>query len=406
MKSECKLNGNGRICLADLNPEQREAVLHADGPMLVLAGAGTGKTSVLTRRIARLIETGVKPEEILALTYTRKAACEMKERVFGLFGSNAKKIRIGTFHSLALEIVRRYSHVVGLNSPPTIGEGMTFDRLLILAAEILSLSETAKAELRQQFGYVLVDEYQDTNAVQFSILRSLLSVEENLFVVGDDDQSIFSFQGSSRELIRSFEDCFPTASVVTLTRNYRCSTAIIDLANSVMADVEDRFDKKLEASRDEPGSVSLATLDSCDYEKQFIADSILRFRDHSGYALDDIGVLVRSHDTGNEIGENLVSNGISTNGQNGGVHVQTLHSSKGLEFPIVFMPALEQGRLPHFASVNSGYSAIEEERRLFYVGVTRARDHLILSCGRERSGRTQQASEFVRAIPRRLYESL
>jgi superfamily I DNA/RNA helicase len=267
------------------------------------------------------------------------------------------------------------------------------------------LSETAKAELRQQFGYVLVDEYQDTNAVQFSILRSLLSAEENLFVVGDDDQSIFSFQGSSRELIRSFEDCFPTASVVTLTRNYRCSTAIIDLANSVMADVEDRFDKKLEASRDEPGSVSLATLESCDCEKQFIADSILRFRDHSGCTLGDIGVLVRSHGIGHEIANHLESHGISTDNQNG-VHVQTLHSSKGLEFPIVFMPALEQGRLPHFASVNSGYSAIEEERRLFYVGATRARDYLILSFVHERDGRTQQASEFVRAIPRRLYESL
>lgn len=405
MRSKHKVNQAEEFGLADLNSEQQEAVLHTKGPMLVLAGAGTGKTSVLTRRIARLIETGVKPEEILALTYTRKAACEMKERMLVLAGASASKIRIGTFHSLALDIVRRYSNVVGLASPPTIGEGMTFDRLLILAAEILSLSEIAKAELRQECRHVLVDEYQDTNAVQFSILRSLLSAEENLFVVGDDDQSIFSFQGSSRELIRSFEDCFPTASVVTLTRNYRCSTAIIDLANSVMADVEDRFDKKLEASRDEPGSVSLATLESCDCEKQFIADSILRFRDHSGCTLGDIGVLVRSHGIGHEIANHLESHGISTDNPNG-VHVQTLHSSKGLEFPIVFMPALEQGRLPHFASVNSGYSAIEEERRLFYVGVTRARDHLILSCGRERSGRSQQVSEFVRAIPRRLYESL
>ena len=110
MKSEHKVNQTKKICLADLNPEQRKAILHTDGPMLVLAGAGTGKTSVLTRRVARLIETGVKPEEILALTYTRKAACEMRER---MVGAGASKIRIGTFHSLALEIVRRSATSLG-----------------------------------------------------------------------------------------------------------------------------------------------------------------------------------------------------------------------------------------------------------------------------------------------------
>ena len=405
MKSEHKVNQTKKICLADLNPEQRKAILHTDGPMLVLAGAGTGKTSVLTRRVARLIETGVKPEEILALTYSRKAACEMRERMGDLVGAGASKIRIGTFHSLALEIVRRYSYVVGLTSELTIGDDMTFDRLLSLAAEILTLSEIAKAALQQEFRYVLVDEYQDTNAVQFSILRSILSVEENLFVVGDDDQSIFSFQGSTRELIRSFEDCLPMANVVTLTRNYRCSTAIVELANSVMANVADRFDKQLVAARVDHGSVSLAKLDSGNCEKRFIVDTILQLRDSSAYSLSDVAVLVRSHDIGHEIAMYLESYGISTDNPNG-VKVQTLHSSKGLEFPIVFMPALEQGRLPHFASVNSGYSAVEEEQRLFYVGTTRARDHLILSCVRERNGRTQQTSEFLRAIPRRLYKSI
>ena len=113
MKSEHKVNQTKKICLADLNPEQRKAILHTDGPMLVLAGAGTGKTSVLTRRVARLIETGVKPEEILALTYTRKAACEMRERMGDLVGAGASKIRIGTFHSLALEIVRRSATSLG-----------------------------------------------------------------------------------------------------------------------------------------------------------------------------------------------------------------------------------------------------------------------------------------------------
>ena len=385
------------VLLNGLNTEQQQAVLHRMGPMLVLAGAGTGKTSVLTHRIAMLIENGVDPKEILALTFTRKAAVEMSERVLQLVDEAAEGIRIGTFHSLALEIVRTYGHVVGLSRSISIGVDVTFDMLLILAAEILSLSELAKSELRKRFRFILVDEYQDTNEVQFKILQMLLTKEANLFVVGDDDQSIYSFQGASIELIRSFEEYFPAVKLLTLQRNYRCANSIVRLANRVIANISDRFDKHLTACRDIEGTVQYSRLNSCLNERRFILNSILRFCE-SGFRCPDMAILVRSHNIGNYIGEFLKFNGIKIGGENG-VNILTLHSSKGLEFPIVFIPALEEGRLPHFASVEAARTAIEEERRLFYVGITRARDHLVLSCAMKRNERTQRSSQFLRQIP-------
>ena len=390
--------------LEGLNPEQQQAVLHQTGPMLVLAGAGTGKTRVLTRRVAMLIDNNVKPEQILALTFTRKAAAEMKERVHGLVGDYSQEIRIGTFHSLAMEIVREYRYIVGLSRGFRIGVELTFDRLIVLAAQILAQSEVARSKFRTRFRFILVDEYQDTNIVQFKILRALLSEEANLFVVGDDDQSIYGFQGASRELIRSFPELFPTVKTVTLHRNYRCAHSIVRLANSVSSKVWDRFDKRLTACRDMEGSVHYSKQNTCSSERRFILNSIARFQD-SGFRCSDMAILVRSHSIGNSIGSFLESNGIQSGSENG-VKVLTLHSSKGLEFPVVFIPALEEGRLPHFASVEAGYAAIEEERRLFYVGITRARDHLVLSSAGERNERAQIPSQFLREFPRRHFSSL
>lgn len=389
--------------LDGLNAEQQQAVLHQTGPMLVLAGAGTGKTRVLTRRIAVLIENGVKPEQILALTFTRKAAAEMTERVYDLVGECAQRIRIGTFHSLAMEIVREYGHAVGLKRKFTIGVDLTFDKLILLAAQILAQHDVARAEFRKRYRFILVDEFQDTNVVQYEILRSLLSEEASLFVVGDDDQSIYGFQGASRDLIRSFDKEFPTAKLVTLHRNYRSANSIVNLANRVVSKVSDRFDKRLTVCREIDGTVQYSRLNSCLIERRFILDSIFRFRE-SGFRCLDMAILVRSHSVGNSIGAFLECNGIETGSENG-INILTLHSSKGLEFPVVFIPALEEGRLPHFASVEAGYVAIEEERRLFYVGITRARDHLVLSNAMERNGRLQMPSQFLRQIPRKHFNS-
>ncbi len=384
--------------LDGLNAEQRIAVSHETGPMLVLAGAGTGKTRVLTRRIASLISVGIKPEKILALTFTRKAAAEMKHRVLELVGDRSQGTKIGTFHSLAMEIVRDHGYRIGLSPKFRIGVDLSFDKLVILAAKLLAENESVRAEFRERFRFVMVDEFQDTNVVQFKILCSLMTEENNLFVVGDDDQSIYSFQGASRELIRSFGTHFPAAKLVTLHRNYRCSKSVVRLANSITAKASDRFEKQLTACREVVGSVQFSRLNSSLNERRFILDAIRQFRE-SNFDYSEIAILVRSHSVGSIIGAYLDSNSVKIKGE-GGIKILTLHSSKGLEFPIVFIPALEEGRLPHFAAVNSGHAAIEEERRLFYVGITRARDHLVLSCAMERNSRTQFASQFLRSIPR------
>ena len=283
--------------LSALNPPQREAVEHRDGPLLVFAGAGSGKTRVLTYRLAKLIQTGAaEPWQLLAVTFTNKAAGEMKRRVADLLGGVAERAWIQTFHSACLRILRREAEHVGLHrnfviyderdqrdlirrvlkevdpsrrTPPaavrtrieevkrrgvaaeplrgvmrdayeayqrrlSAANAVDFNDLIRLAVELFEGRPEILQRYQSRFRYLLVDEFQDTDAQQFSLVRMLAAPDDNLCVVGDDDQSIYSFRGADVSNIRGFEDDYPAARVVSLEQNYRSTSAILDAASRVV----------------------------------------------------------------------------------------------------------------------------------------------------------------------------
>lgn len=453
--------------LSGLNEEQRQAATHMNGPLLVLAGAGTGKTKVLIHRIAHLLSQGVPAKNILALTFTRKAGNEMRERIASLVGVAAEEMRISTFHALGLSILREHYQAAGL--PPRFGianrtsqveiakeviatcrfeqslttdellsivsdcknsgecveaqesglirqydQGLRdrglidFDDMVAIARRVLESSESIRNSYRERFRYLLVDEFQDTNALQFRLLNLLLSSDQNLFVVGDDDQSIYGFRGAARKLILNFGSNFPHAKMVVLTRNYRCSTEVVRLANAVIAKSATRYRKTLRGGLGKHGPVELKRAAHSQAEFDFITRRVATLQEFD-IPFEEMGILVRVNSQLRDVTAELKHRNIPVGAADVGVRVMTLHAAKGLQFLAVFLPGLEEQMLPHWNAINTGKDAIEEERRLFYVGVTRAKQRLFLSWCDYRGGHSRKASPFLAGLRlRRLvkYEQL
>jgi DNA helicase-2/ATP-dependent DNA helicase PcrA len=642
-----------------LNPEQQEAVQTLTGPMLVLAGAGSGKTRVVTFRIANLIRHGTRPDRILAVTFTNKAAREMRERIAAMIGPKRRPRRgeqappapvVGTFHANCVQILRRHANKLGYppkfaiydrsdqestarevlrqlrvssgmlkpadflshvsrwkNSgiaPEQAAEhartdaehvaasgyrryqqaiklcgAMDFDDLLLLTEELFRGHESTRQEEAGRFDHVLVDEYQDTNQSQYAIIRQLAGGHRNLCVVGDDDQSIYGWRGAEVQHILNFRHDWPDAKVVRLEANYRSTTAILTLANRLIAFNKVRHDKVLKPARaggapprilqfkdevDEARGISeeiakvlgkrerepkdfailfrtneqprvfetelrkakvpYALLGSQSFfDRKEVRDllcylkvidnprdeiSLLRIinvpqrgigaktvegllskavsqgrslwevthdstlvallpepakrgiaRLHTLigrcqqkleqpevslagmmreliYDLDFMGSLERLYPTPEEVQSRQASveevinamseyeseaNSPTVAGflddvalagkefgspkekeqQRNAVSLMTYHSAKGLEFPIVYMVGMEEGILPHRRSLAENYDDVEEERRLCYVGVTRAQDELTLSLPLQRRKWGKPKDTFV---SRFLYE--
>ncbi len=354
-----------RIPYADeLNPQQLEAVTTLDGPILVVAGAGSGKTRTLVYRVARLVESGVGPNQILLLTFTRKAAEEMLRRAGGLVGGSCAQVAGGTFHSFAHLTLRRHGRSIGLEPGFTIldrgdsedviglvrGElaldkkerrfprkqtlGEIFSMAVNKGTTVVELVETAyphladdledllrvyarytefkqskslldyddllvklrnglAALLARQYRYVMVDEYQDTNALQSDIVRLLAAPHRNVMVVGDDAQSIYGFRGADFRNILDFPKLFPGTRVITLDENYRSTQSILDLANEIINRAPEKYTKNLFSRRDageRPGLVQALTEPE---QSRFVAQRILELREE-GVPLSDVAVLFRS----------------------------------------------------------------------------------------------------------------
>lgn len=316
-----------------LNDKQKEAVMHVDGPCLVLAGAGSGKTRVLTERIVNLINNGVSPYNILAITFTNKAAREMRERVYNSIEEEANKIFIGTFHSLGLKIVRENASVIGYSNNVTIldrddvntlikrfmkelnldtdhypvksilnkisfakNEGLSpeefdkfakapldmaackvykmyesalkrsnsvdFDDLLILPLRIFKKDKSVLEKYQEHFKYILVDEYQDTNMVQYDMCKLLASKYRNLFVVGDMDQSIYSFRFANYMNVINFEKDNKDAKVIVLDENYRSTNNILNAANDVIKNNKERKEKNLWSSKGDGDKIKYIRCDN------------------------------------------------------------------------------------------------------------------------------------------------
>ena len=355
--------------LARLNAEQRAAVETLEGPLLVLAGAGTGKTRVLTTRFAHILLTArASPGQVLAVTFTNKAAREMRERVGAILGRSVEGLWLGTFHALATRMLRRHASQVGLASnftildtddqlrllkqlmevehvdtrrwppagllsviqrwkdrdlPPERVSGpedtnfaggraralyaayqerlrslnaADFGDLLLHMTELLRREPAVLEEYHRRFRYILVDEYQDTNLIQYLWLRLLAQQHHNICCVGDDDQSIYSWRGAEVENILRFEQDFPGAKIIRLEANYRSTAPILAAASGLIAHNEGRLGKTLRTGRDDSPDaeqVSVVALYDSDEEARMVSERIEALR-REGHPLGEIAILVRA----------------------------------------------------------------------------------------------------------------
>ena len=576
--------------LKGLNDKQYEAVVTTEGPCLVIAGAGSGKTKVLTHKIAYLIgEKQVKPWNILAITFTNKAANEMKERIENLVGDVAADIWMGTFHSICVRILRRFIDRIGFDSSfiifdtsdqrtlvKTCIKAIGLDDKMFTDRSVLSEISNAKNEMLEpeqytvkangdfrkekialvyemyqkrlkennaidfddiinytikilmenpdileyysdKFKYVLVDEYQDTNKAQFTLVTLLASKNGNITVVGDNDQGIYSFRGADISNILNFERDFPGTKIIKLEQNYRCTGNILKAANAVIKNNEVTYKKEL-WTENEVGKLPTVYSASNEYDEgTYIAQQIEHLRREEYYKYSDFAILYRMNTQSRAIEEilrresipykiigglkfyerkeikDIISYGLNRVFLNSRefvnaieelrakkddikisdliketlkksgytqalenentieaenrienldefltvaiefedesadnklsdflegitlssdidnmeeteetVTLMTLHSAKGLEFPVVFLVGMEEGIFPGYKSIGEP-KELEEERRLCYVGITRAKEYLFLTCSKQRTifGSTScnQVSRFLREIP-------
>lgn len=640
------------IAFDKLNPMQQKAVLTTEGPVLVLAGAGSGKTGALTVRMAHLLSKGVRPWNILAITFTNKAAKEMRERVNALVGEGAQDVWISTFHSTCVRILRREIDHIGYDKKFSIydsddqeravkecfkklnyglqdktfpvrsvlaeisrakeelmgwedynaqtggdfrrtkianvyreyqallrkNNALDFDDLLFKTVQLFRNCPEVLLDYQNRFRYIMVDEYQDTNTAQYELVRLLAQKYQNLCVVGDDDQSIYSWRGANIRNILDFEKDFPNAVTIKLEQNYRSTQTILDAANEVIQNNRGRKSKTLWTENGAGSIIHLFKADN-EYEEARTVAETIRSLTAKGRSYDDFAVLYRTNAQSRAIEDLLVRYSIpyrlfggtrfyerkeikdviaylqavanpndsvalkrilnvpkrgigdtsvqraedyaeeadlslyeailratdipelksraktlqnfglllqdireqaatlslvdlmeymldktgyldalaaeetpegarsrtenveefiskaaeylAENGEGdlpgfleeialvadidgyqsgeNAVTLMTLHSAKGLEFPYVFLVGLEDGLFPNMRAINDNEAALEEERRLAYVGITRAKEELFLSYAKSRlqHGMTQynMPSRFLKEIPAKLLDS-
>lgn len=377
------------MSLESLNAAQREAALYVKGPLLIIAGAGAGKTKTITERIIHLIKEGVSPNQILAVTFTNKAATEMKERVQKLLDADRGLVDdfsgqpfIATFHRLGIYVLRTYGHSIGLtkyfnimdrddsislikkiektlgfdpkqNEPRKIlgkishykGLGITFadfegealkhpfgqvvapiwrayeeektrsqsldfDDLLLKTVLLLKSHPTVLEALQNQFHYIHIDEYQDTNRIQYELANLLAAKHHNLCVVGDVDQSIYSWRGADFENLMRFEDDYPQAKVVLLEQNYRSTNVILEAANAIIEKNQRRKEKNLFTDKTGGEAITLYTAFNEADEARFVAEKI-RDAIRGGLPASKIAVLFRANFQSRSLEEALLKHSIS-----------------------------------------------------------------------------------------------
>lgn len=369
--------------LAKLNDEQKRAVLHDEGPLLILAGAGSGKTRVITYRIAYLIQNrGVFPSNILAITFTNKAANEMRERLEGLIGDVSRNMWVGTFHSMFARILRRHAEVLGYTQSYTIldsddqlkvvkevikemelndklfaprqvqgmiskakndmqsvdafekeaggdfrmqkiamiyrryndklkaNDAMDFDDILYYTVKLFQDNPDILTMYQDKFKYILVDEYQDTNHCQYMMIQLLAKRYRNLCVVGDDDQSIYSFRGADLRNILDFEKDFRDTEVIKLEENYRSTETILKAANAVIAHNKKRKDKALRTNGDQGEKITFLWADHHGIESYYCAERIRREAESGEVPYNEVAILYRMNSLSRTIESALREKGI------------------------------------------------------------------------------------------------
>ncbi|MBL7709433.1 MAG: UvrD-helicase domain-containing protein, partial [Chitinophagaceae bacterium] len=378
-----------RDYLSGLNERQKEAVLHTEGPLMIVAGAGSGKTKVLTTRIAHLMGLGVDAFRILALTFTNKAAKEMKERIEHILGnSEARNLYIGTFHSVFARILRKEAHRLGYPNSFTIYDtddaksvvktvineldlddkhykpntvynrissaknalvgpdeyrndyhiqqedmranrpaiatiydayykrcfkngAMDFDDLLYQMYRLLKEHPEALLNYQSKFRYILIDEYQDTNPAQYEIMKLLAAQHENICVVGDDAQSIYSFRGATIQNILQFQKDYDDVAVIKLEQNYRSTQTILNVANEIIKNNKGQIPKSLWTDNSTGEKIKLIRTMTDNEEGKFVADSIQEQKLRNHYANKEFAILYRTNAQSRAFEESLRRMGIA-----------------------------------------------------------------------------------------------
>ena len=401
-----------------LNREQQKACFQTEGPVLILAGAGSGKTRVITHRIAYLIdECEVNPWNILAITFTNKAAGEMRERVDKILGGNAQGVWISTFHSMCVRILRRHIDLMGYEpSEPSFAiydtddqktlmkeacktlrintkdlrereilsnissaknelltplqyreendgisfrkkqigmayeeyqrllrknNALDFDDLLMLTVELFHSHDEVLEMYQHRFRYIMVDEYQDTNAAQFELVRLLAGEHKNLCVVGDDDQSIYKFRGADIRNILDFEKVYPDAMVVRLEQNYRSTQNILDAANAVIKNNRTRKDKSLWTDHGQGPRIHVRTFTSAMEEASFVAQDIQdRVRADKSRSYNSFAVLYRTNAQSRLLEERFVLGSIPYNVVGG----TNFYARREIKDVLAYLKTIDNGR--------------------------------------------------------------
>lgn len=396
-----------------LNPVQQEAVYHTEGPVLILAGAGSGKTRVLTHRIAYLIEEmGVNPWNIMAITFTNKAAEEMRERVDKLVGFGSESIWVSTFHSTCVRMLRRYIDRLGFDNNFTIydtddqktlikdvckrlnidtkvykersilaaiskakeemltpedyllnaggdysqkkiagiyqeyqkqlkkNNALDFDDLLCKTVELFEYNPDVLEYYQNRFRYIMVDEYQDTNTVQFRFVSVLAGKYKNLCVVGDDDQSIYKFRGANIENILGYEKVFPEAKIIKLEQNYRSTANILNAANMVIRNNKGRKDKTLWTDREEGEKIRLYQCENGYEEAERIVAEIKQLTAEGKYHYSDCALLYRTNAQSRILEEQFVRENIPYKVV-GGVN---FYARKEIKDLLCYLKTIDNGR--------------------------------------------------------------
>ncbi len=375
------------INIKDLNPEQQAAATYRSGPLMVLAGAGTGKTRVITYRIAHMLERGIRPQKIAAMTFTNKAALEMRQRIGELAGhTTTKNLFVGTFHSFCLRILRKWPVEAGLGKRFTLlsssdqldlvrraldekgwsglyqsntllyeigqcknglltpenmdknpeklekletdlealkhiyslyerqlrlNQAIDFDDCILKVYNLLLREPLVQSEIQQTYKHILVDEFQDTNLAQLSILKQLAPANGDLCAVGDDDQSIYSWRGALFETLEHFENHFKGLKYIKLEQNYRCTNTILNAANHLIKHNKKRKDKTLWSQKNSPEPIRITQCLDPNHESKWVANQCLELHKHQNTPLNQLAVLYRTNSQSKELEMSLRESGLN-----------------------------------------------------------------------------------------------
>ncbi|MCR4797695.1 MAG: ATP-dependent helicase [Lachnospiraceae bacterium] len=431
-----------------LDEFQKRSVNHYTGPCLTIAGPGSGKTKCLVERVIHLIKHHqVPPEKILVITFTRAAAKEMEERFRKEFKHIRKMPYFGTFHSFFFhiliteglcrpsdvisdegqllllkkvldhlhitvslsdqwDVLKEFSYCRNLLIPPkkfrseilskefasafhlyeqmksTLGY-LDYDDMMVRTRDLLTINRDVKERWKNKYSFILLDEVQDINALQYSVVKLLLNEEQNLYAVGDDDQSIYGFRGSDPKIMLSFQKEFKNAEMITLGYNYRSVKNIVKVSDKLIKNNRHRYDKDIQAFHDHEGDIRYHMFADATDEAVFVLQRIKKHLSNPKHPT--LGILYRRNKDCDKIKELLEREHVEFE------DLYTFHGAKGLEFDDVICIHVNERMVP---SLGKG-SDLEEERRMFYVAVTRAKHNLYVCCLKKKDGKLCHPSRFI-----------